>query len=158
MIILIEVVVVSAAAFYAYRHFEIRQMDKQIAQIKAQIAGMQQDLDLLSKVEARNGEIQSLIAEARAIESEDLSPGRILREIRGVLPQDTWLSGLKVDPTGQISLDGSTFALESVARTALILEDSHLFEKVRVSSMRLRQVNDTSVYDFSMQMGLQPGR
>ncbi|MEA4882888.1 MAG: PilN domain-containing protein [Clostridia bacterium] len=157
-IVVLELIVVGASALYAYRHFSIVQMEKEVRQVQAQLASMQQDMDVLTKVQMRSKEIQILIDEARAIKSEGIASGRVLREVRRILPQDVWLSSLSAAPERIIAVDAAAFSLESVARAALAMEASPLFSGVRVGSMKLSMAGDARVYAFDVECAVEPGR
>ena len=79
-IIVVEVAVVAALTVYLSQLFTIRQMEKELAQVRAQLAAMQQDLDILNQVQARTKDIRALADEIRSIQAENRAPAPVLRE------------------------------------------------------------------------------
>ena len=149
-IIIVEVAVVAALTVYLSQLFTIRQMEKELAQVRAQIAAMQQDLDILNQVQARTKDIRALADEIRSIQAENRAPAPVLRELRSVVPQDVWLESFAADPKGSISLGGATFSMESAARLSLQLERSPVFADVKLSSVTLGSRGESQVYTFNI--------
>ena len=154
-IIVVEVAVVAALTVYLSQLFTIRQMEKELAQVRAQIAVMQQDLDILNQVQARTKDIRALADEIRSIQAENRAPAPVLRELRSVVPQDVWLESFAADPKGSISLGGATFSMESAARLSLQLERSPVFADVKLSSVALGSRGESQVYTFSIGCALE---
>jgi len=149
-IVVVEVIVVAALTVYLSQLFTVRQMDKELAQVKAQLAAMQQDLDILNQVQARTRDIRALEDEIRSIQAENRAPAPVLRELRSVVPQDVWLESFAADPKGSISLGGATFSMESAARLSLQLERSPVFADVKLSSVTLGSRGESQVYTFNI--------
>ena len=109
-IIIVEIAIVAALTVYLSQLFTMRQMEAELAQVKAQLAAMQQDLDVLGQVQTRTREIRALADEIRSIQAENRAPAPVLRELRTVVPQDVWLESFSADPgaidIGRHILDG----------------------------------------------------
>lgn len=150
LIIVLEIAIVGASALYAYRHFFIQQLEEDIDRIEAQIGAIQTDVEAVEKVQRRTADIRKLIDEAEAIRAEGLASGRVMREVRDIIPRDIWLSSLSINPDGGVSLAGDTFSIESVARFALAIEDSPMFGEAHVGSVSLAAEGDYEVYDFNI--------
>lgn len=154
-IVIVEVVVVAALTVYLSQLFTIRQMEKELAQVRAQLAVMQQDLDILSQVQTRSKELRALADEIRSIQAENRAPAPVLRELRRVVPQDVWLESFSTDPKGAISIGAATFSMESAARLSLQLERSPVFADVKLSSVTLGSRGESQVYTFNIGCGLE---
>jgi len=150
LIIVLEIAIVGASALYAYRHFFIQQLEEDIDRIEAQIGAIQADVEAVEKVQRRTADIRKLIDEAEAIRAEGLASGRVMREVRDIIPRDIWLSSLSINLDGGVSLAGDTFSIESVARFALAIEDSPMFGEAHVGSVSLAAEGDYEVYDFNI--------
>lgn len=150
LIIVLEIAIVGASALYAYRYFFIQQLEEDIDRIEAQIGAIQADVEAVEKVQRRTADIRKLIDEAEAIRAEGLASGRVMREVRDIIPRDIWLSSLSINPDGGVSLAGDTFSIESVARFALAIEDSPMFGEAHVGSVSLAAEGDYEVYDFNI--------
>lgn len=150
LIIVLEIAIVGASALYAYRHFFIQQLEEDIDRIEAQIGAIRADVEAVEKVQRRTADIRKRIDEAEAISAEGLASGRVMREVRDIIPSDIWLSSLSINPDGGVSLAGDTFSMESVARFALAIEDSPMFGEAHVGSVSLAAEGDYEVYDFNI--------
>lgn len=150
LIIVLEIAIVGASALYAYRHFFIQQLEEDIDRIEAQIGAIRADVEAVEKVQRRTADIRKLIDEAEAIRAEGLASGRVMREVRDIIPRDIWLSSLSINLDGGVSLAGDTFSIESVARFALAIEDSPMFGEAHVGSVSLAAEGDYEVYDFNI--------
>jgi len=150
LIIVLEIAIVGASALYAYRYFFIQQLEEDIDRIEAQIGAIQADVEAVEKVQRRTADIRKLIDEAEAIRAEGLASGRVMREVRDIIPRDIWLSSLSINLDGGVSLAGDTFSIESVARFALAIEDSPMFGEAHVGSVSLAAEGDYEVYDFNI--------
>jgi Tfp pilus assembly protein PilN len=158
LIIILEIAIVGASALYAYRHFSLLQLEEDIDRIEAQIGAIRSDVDAVDRVQKRTAEIRKLIEEAEAIRDEGLASGRVMREVRDVIPRDIWLASLAINPNGGVKLSGDTFSMESVARLALAIEDSPIFGDVRVGSLNLAAQGDYEVYGFNIDCMLEARR
>lgn len=158
LIIVLEIAIVGASALYAYRHFFIQQLEEDIDRIEAQIGAIQADVEAVEKVQRRTADIRKRIDEAEAIRAEGLASGRVMREVRDIIPRDIWLSSLSINPDGGVSLAGDTFSIESVARFALAIEDSPMFGEAHVGSVSLAAEGDYEVYDFNIDCMLEARR
>lgn len=150
LIIVLEIAIVGASALYAYRYFFIQQLEEDIDRIEAQIGAIRADVEAVEKVQRRTADIRKRIDEAEAISAEGLASGRVMREVRDIIPRDIWLSSLSINPDGGVSLAGDTFSIESVARFALAIEDSPMFGEAHVGSVSLAAEGDYEVYDFNI--------
>lgn len=150
LIIVLEIAIVGASALYAYRHFFIQQLEEDIDRIEAQIGAIRADVEAVEKVQRRTADIRKRIDEAEAISAEGLASGRVMREVRDIIPRDIWLSSLSINLDGGVSLAGDTFSIESVARFALAIEDSPMFGEAHVGSVSLAAEGDYEVYDFNI--------
>ena len=158
LIIVLEIAIVGASALYACRHFFIQQLEEDIDRIEAQIGAIQADVEAVEKVQRRTADIRKRIDEAEAIRAEGLASGRVMREVRDIIPRDIWLSSLSINPDGGVSLAGDTFSMESVARFALAIEDSPMFGEAHVGSVSLAAEGDYEVYDFNIDCMLEARR
>lgn len=156
-IVLVEVVVVAVIAFFLNQLFTMRRMEQELAQVKAQLAAMQQDLDVLNRVQSRTKEMGALADEIRSIQAENRAPAPVLRELRNVIPRDVWLESFSADPKGAISISGATFSMESAARLSLQLERSPLFADVKLDSVALGTRGQSQVYTFNIGCALGAG-
>lgn len=158
LIIILEIAIVGASALYAYRYFSIQQAEEDIRRVEAQIEAIKTDVEAVDRVQKRTAEIRKLIEEAEAIREDGLASGRVMREVRDVIPRDIWLSSLAINPNGGVKLSGDTFSMESVARLALAIEDSPMFGEVHVGSVSLTAQGDYKVYDFNIDCMLEARR
>jgi Tfp pilus assembly protein PilN len=154
-IVVVEVVVVAALAVGLSQLFTMRQMERELAQVGAQLATMQQDLDVLNRVQTRAKEMDALADEIRSIQAENCAPAPVLRELRNIIPQDVWLESFSTDPKGAISIGGATFSMESAARLSLQLERSPVFVDVKLGSVSLGSRGESQVYTFSIGCALE---
>jgi Tfp pilus assembly protein PilN len=150
LIIALEVAIVGASALYAFRYFSTKRVEEEVHRVEAQIEAIRPDIEIVDKVRARTADIRKLVDEAEAITEEGLVSGRVMREVRDVIPRDVWLSSLTINANGGVNLVGDTFSMESVARLALAIEDSPMFGEVHVSSVRSAAKGDHEVYGFNI--------
>ncbi|MGB4007798.1 MAG: PilN domain-containing protein, partial [Bacillota bacterium] len=138
--------------------FFIQQLEEDIDRIEAQIGAIRADVEAVEKVQRRTADIRKRIDEAEAISAEGLASGRVMREVRDIIPRDIWLSSLSINLDGGVSLAGDTFSIESVARFALAIEDSPMFGEAHVGSVSLAAEGDYEVYDFNIDCMLEARR
>ena len=97
-IVIVEVAVVAALTVYLSQLFTIRQMEKELAQVNAQLAAMQQDLDILGQVQTRSKELRALADESGPSRRKP-GAGPCCASC-ALSPQDVWLNRFQLTRRG----------------------------------------------------------
>jgi Tfp pilus assembly protein PilN len=102
----------------------------QLTRINSEITRVDPDVRAVERVLRELERKRKLLGTINAIEANAMRPLPVLRELTDLLPSDTWLTTLTLDPKG-VELTG-----QAAAASALIplLENSPLLERVEFSS------------------------
>ncbi|MFZ5688137.1 MAG: PilN domain-containing protein [Bacillota bacterium] len=137
--------------------FYLNSLERQIAQIQQELRILQPVVAKVQAIRKENKQKEQQIASLQSVLSEKIKWGQILSGIGDVMPKDLWLTTLKADEAGSISLQGNATSLISIGLLQHQLNQLPHLEEVSLRYAEITAVGDSTTLQFEMTGRLRQG-
>jgi len=147
-------ILLGPAGFSVY----INYLERQLAQVQQQLHVLQPAVAKAQAIREENYQTKQQIISLQSLLNEKISWGEIMEDIGYAMPKDLWLTGLKAEETGAISLQGNSRSFVSIGLLQEQLE--YLPQIIEVTLMLAERINvddDSYIIRFEIIGRLYPG-
>lgn len=105
----------------------VREINKKRAKLQSFLKKNRDSLELLKAFKGQVDNLTKREAEVDKVLKEKTNPKNILEKIARGIPQDLWLTEIKIDSKKKISLKGESISFKSIGDFTRVLEGSKFF-------------------------------
>jgi type IV pilus assembly protein PilN len=131
---------------------DAEELDTKIAQVKAEIARLSQDVVRVEEFKKQAATLESKIVVIRGLQSKRINPAHLLDDLATIVNEQekVWLTKV-VETQGKITLEGGAMEHENISDFQLALErQSKLISNVRLSSVKSASVDGHKILQWQI--------
>lgn len=125
--------------------------ESQIAQLQAQLAGVQEEIkqfdntrDELEKYNQQVERLRQRSTQVVAIINQKSNPKPALSQISQYMPEDMWIDYLEIRNDGALIIKGGSQSYVSVGNFIMTANESPLFENINLSETNTQEIRERS--------------
>lgn len=134
---------------------EIRRLDSEIAEMKAELTDLAREVQLVKELTKRQEEIEHWLGVIEKLNENRFLRAHLLDEVATLLPDYVWLSSL-IESALSLTIEGRAFSNLIVADFMLRLMGSPYFNNIELSLVKRAKVGEQDVMDFKLTAALVP--
>ncbi len=152
---LIAVVAVVGVAATLERS-KVAALNSDVAELQDEVRAIQPQVDRVKKLTAQREELERRLDVIRQLDDGRFLSVRVMDDLSSQVPRYLWLTSLKQQGPGKISVEGVTFSNLIVADFMMRMERSPLFAGVDLITTQRGEIDDRDVVEFTVTANLTP--
>lgn len=147
----VAVFVLMIAGISVMQARKVSELEDNIRVAKEEAARLAPQLERIRQLQKEREEVNRRLAVIAALDKDRYYRVKLLNDISTKLPPNTWLTGVKEQGGGTLTMDGVTFSNFLIADLMTNLEKSERFAAVGLSIAEEGRIDDHSVVQFTLQ-------
>ncbi len=149
--ILIALSILISTFYVIYLNTTIKRKEMEKREKQKTVNELKVIIDQVLQYERDKKILENKLRTIEILQKNQIAPVKLLEEVSKNVPEQIWLSYLK-QTRNRIILRGSSLSLTAIGDFITALENSVMFENVKLSKANLRVYQGKEVYNFELNM------